>query len=204
MDDSEFDAALVTSFLQLAATQGWPQVSVLAAARAASLPLDRARARFPARHHVLLHLGRMADQAALAHPAPEGSPRDRLFDLLMRRVDVFQDHREGVLALLRALPTEEPATVALLACASQRSMGWMLDAAAMPASGLRGALRVRGLTLVWLWTLRAWRADPSSDLSATMAALDIALARAEPLANWLSADASPAGADTTPAGEPAP
>ena len=32
---------------------------------------------------------------------------------------------------------------------------------------------------VWLWTIRAWRSDESQDLSATMAALDAALRRAE-------------------------
>ena len=190
MDDPAFDAALVTSALQLAAAQGWPQVSVLKAARAAGLPADRARIRFPARHHILRHLGRIADQAALADPPPEGATRDQLFDLLMRRIDVFQAHRDGVLALIRALPAE-PATAAFLACATQRSMGWMLEAAGIPATGLRGALRVRGLTLVWLWTIRAWQTDTSPDLSASMAALDTALSRAEPLANWLNGTPRP-------------
>lgn len=184
MNAQEFDIALVGAAMKMAGEQGWGAVSVLAAARAAELPLDRARARFPGRHRVLLTLGRMADQAALADPAPEGAARDKIFDLLMRRIDVFQAHRDGVLALMRALPTE-PATAALLACATQRSMGWMLEAADVSARGLRGALRVRGLTAVWLWAMRTWQTDESADLSATMAALDTALARAEPAARWL-------------------
>jgi len=181
----KFDEALVGAAMAIAAERGWRAVTVAAAARMADLPLDRARQRFPGRQHVLLAIGRWADRAALANPAPEGSDRDKLFDLLMRRIDVFQAHRGGVLALLRAL-AGEPATAALLACATRRSMGWMLDAAGIESSGLRGALRVRGLCAIWLWTMRAWQTDASADLSATMAALDTALTRAAPAANWLN------------------
>ena len=64
-------------------------------------------------------------------------------------------------------------------------MRWMLEAAGIPARGVRGELRVKGLVAVWLWTIRAWRADDTEDLSATMAALDTALRRAEQAAEWL-------------------
>ena len=129
----------------------------------------------PAVPTILVRFGRLADQAALADAAADGPVRDRLFDLLMRRIDTLQSHRAGVLALLRALPAEPP-TALLLALATRRSMRWMLDAAGVPTAGVRGELRVRGLVAVWLWTIRAWRADETEDLAATMAALDAALA----------------------------
>jgi ubiquinone biosynthesis protein COQ9 len=185
MDDAAFDSALIAACFRLAAERGWARVSVAVAAREASLPLDQARARFPSRAAVLIRFGRMADQAALAEVPSDGSIRDKLFDLLMRRFDTFQAHRAGVLALLHALPTEPPTTL-LLACATRRSMRWMLEAAGSTAHGLRGGLRVRGLLAIWLWTLRAWERDESADLSATMAALDAALQRAEQVAGWLS------------------
>ena len=184
MDDTAFDTALVAAFLRLAAEQGWGRTSVAAAARAADLPLDQARVRFPGRAAVLLCFGRMADQAALAEPPSDGTIRDKLFDLLMRRFDTLQAHRAGVLALLHTLPTEPPAAL-LLACATRRSMRWMLDAAGCTAHGLGRELRVRGLIAVWLWTVRAWERDDSADLSTTMAALDAALRRAEQVAGWL-------------------
>src|SRR6185437_15637986 len=90
----------------------------------------------------------------------------------------------GVLALLRALPSEPP-TALLLALATRRNMRWMLEAAGIRAAGVRGELRVRGLMAVWLWTVRAWQADDSEDLAGTMAALDAALRRAEQAAEWL-------------------
>ena len=64
-------------------------------------------------------------------------------------------------------------------------MSWMLEAAGIDASGLKGALKAKGLALVWLATLRAFLADDGEDLGATMAALDKALKRAEPFGRAL-------------------
>lgn len=193
MSDAEFDSALVAAFFRLVAEKGWSRANVADAARNAALSLAEARIRFPSRATVLLRFGRMADQAALADVPADGSVRDRLFDLLMRRLDVLQAHRAGVVALLRTLPAEPP-TALLLACATRRSMRWMLQAAGVSTAGLRGELRLRGLIAVWLWTLRAWERDESADLSGTMAALDAALRRADRLASWLSAGGAPIAA----------
>jgi hypothetical protein len=65
-------------------------------------------------------------------------------------------------------------------------MRWMLHAAGESTSGLRGGLRLRGLIAIWLWALRAFEGDESEDLSATMAALDTALGRAQEMARWIS------------------
>jgi len=184
MDDDAFDQTLIASAFTLAARIGWPQVSVAAAARDANLPLERARARFLGRDAILLRFGRLADEAALTGALTEGSPRDKLFDVLMRRFDALQAHRGGVVALLRALPANPPLAL-LLATATQGSMAWMLEACGISAGGLRGLLRTKGLTAVWLYTTRAWECDESADLSGTMAALDRALASAERFGAWL-------------------
>ncbi len=206
MDDGEFDRALVGSAFRLAGELGWSRVTVAEAARRADLPLDRARARFPARPMLLLRFGSIADQAALALAPSEGPPRERLFEILMRRIDVLQAHREGVLALLRSLPAD-PCSAALLAAASLRSMRWMLDGAGIGSTGLRGTLRAKGLLAVWLATVQAWRSDAGQDLPATMAALDKALSRAEQVAGWLGgrrgAAAEPPPAEPPPAEPPA-
>jgi len=184
MDDAAFDRALIAAAFQLAEEKGWRSVSVAAAARAAGLALPRARERFPGRAAILVRFGRQADHSSLADLSSEGPVRDRLFDLLMRRIDALQAQRAGVLALLRALPAD-PATALLLTLATRRSMRWMLEAVSIPTRGVRGELRVKGMVGAWLWTIRAWRTDESEDLQSTMAALDTALRRAERAAEWL-------------------
>jgi ubiquinone biosynthesis protein COQ9 len=186
MDDAEFDRALIASALNLAAERGWHRTSIAQAARVAGLALDRARLRFPNRAVLLMRFGRLADAAALTGIGEEGSRRDRLFDILMRRLDVLQQHRAGVLALLRVLPLA-PCLSLMLAAANLRSMRWMLEGAGISAVGPIGTLRAKGLLAVWLWTLHAWQRDATDDLSATMAALDQALSRAADAIGWLSA-----------------
>ena len=114
MDDTEFDDALIAATFALAADVGWQRTSVAAAARASGIPLESARTRFPSKVAVLIGFGRMADRAALAHAAVDGTNRDRLFDATMRRIDVLQAHRAGVLALRAYLPTH-PGVALLLA-----------------------------------------------------------------------------------------
>jgi ubiquinone biosynthesis protein COQ9 len=179
--DETFDRMLVTAAFSLAGIKGWRSLSIVEAAREAGLPLDRARERFPSRAAVLMRFGRLADQAALLEAPSDGTVRDRLFDLVMRRIDFHQVHRSGVLAVFQALPAE-PQTAVLLKCACRRSMAWMLDAAGVPTGGISGRLRILGMLAVWLWTMRAWQSDEGVDLAATMSALDKALSRADGLA----------------------
>jgi AcrR family transcriptional regulator len=190
MTDHEFDTALIGSAFAIAAGRGWHAVSVAAAAREAGLPLDRARTRFGSSRAILLRFGRIADSHALSDILESGPTRERLFDILMRRFDALQQHRAGVLALLRDLPTD-PISALLLAAATGRSMAWLLEAAGVPTDGVRGALATNGMVAVWLYTLRAWQTDDSADLSGTMAALDRALARAERAAGWLHGGGTP-------------
>ena len=183
MDDTEFDRILLAEAFAAIAAEGWPRFSVARPARAGGRALERARLRFPSKASVLIRFGRLADAAALAGAPDEGAVRDRLFEMMMRRFDVMQAHRAGIVALLRHIPFAPP-LAALLGCANLASMRWLLEAAGVSARGPLGQLRAKGLLGVWLWAMRAWVGDESRDLSATMAALDTALARAERAARW--------------------
>lgn len=176
--DEKFDSALIQAAMARAELVGWRRVNVAEAARDAGLPLDEARVRFPFRATILLRLCLLADRAALIDDGSTGNVRERLFDLLMRRIDVLQQYRGGVQAVLRAIPYD-PALALLLGAATADSMSWMAQAAGLDISGLAGGLRNRGLIGVWLQAVRAWDKDDSADLSGTMVALDKALDRAE-------------------------
>jgi hypothetical protein len=194
MTDEEFDASLVTAAFSLAETEGWRKLSAAAAARYAGLDLARTRARFSGRAAILKRFGALADAHARAGAPAEAaldagalqadSVKDRLFDILLRRFDFLQMHRAGVIALFRSVPLE-PALGAWLAAETLRSMGWMLEGAGVSSGGMRGEIRKRGLAAVWAWGIRAWLRDESEDLSATMAAIDTALLRAEQIASRL-------------------
>jgi hypothetical protein len=200
MDTNEFDKAVVSAVFAAAGLVGWRETSLVAAAQDAGLDLVRLRVRFPGKTAVLLRFGVLADQAALAAMQPGGTPRERLFDLVMARFDFLQTHRLGVLAVIEALRTD-PGTALMLWGATLRSMRWLLAAAAIPTGGITGALRIQGAGALWAYTLRAWEKDDSPDMSATMAALDRALDRAIQAEEMLPGGRKPA--DPEPAPPPA-
>jgi AcrR family transcriptional regulator len=190
------DDAVIAAFWRVAALSGWHGVTMRAIAIEAGLEPAELRRRFAGPQMILEAHGRAVDAAVVAGTVddPTSTARDRLFDVLMRRLDELAPHREGVLRLWRELP-RTPLLGFWLAGQLPISMAWMLEAAALPASGVKGALRVQGLGLVWLATLRAWEDDESPDLPATMAALDRALDQADRAARWLSLGDDAVGVD---------
>lgn len=177
MDSDDFDTTLLSAAMTQAEERGWASVSLLDAARAAGLSFAETRTRFPFRGSLLLRLGRIADDSALADDTTSGSARERLFDLLMRRLDVFQLYRNGIKSVLHALPFDPPMAL-LLGGATFESMRWMADAAGISVTGLGGVLRVNMVVGIWTHTLRAWEKDDSADMGSAMAALDQALDKA--------------------------
>ena len=109
--------------------------------------------------------------------AMEGEPvRDRLFDLIMRRLDELRPHKRAIRSMLSDVP-RDPVSVLCVAPHLMQSMAWMLEAAGVRTDGLRGIARVQGLTAIYLRVLRTWLDDDSEDQGKTMAQLDRLLRR---------------------------
>jgi len=153
-------------------------------AAVASLGALRGMAASP--EGLVIRFNRAVDQQVLDGTVPTDgeSPRDRIFDLLMRRLDALQPHRAGIVRFTKELPFH-PVLTLVLGAGMERSMGWMLEAAGISSHGPAGVVRIKGLTVVWVYTLNAWMKDESTDLAATMAALDRALDRADQVARSL-------------------
>ena len=179
---------LIDAALSLAERQGWRRTGMAQIAAEAGLPLDQAYVASRSKVALLAKFHRRIDRGALAGAgASDEPPRDRLFDALMRRFDALAPHRAALRAILRA-SLGDP--VALLgAAALVRSMGWMLEAAGISATGWRGRLRAHLLAAIYLSVFRVFLDDDSADLAKTMAALDQRLRRAE---SWLGLGAAAA------------
>ncbi|MCW8086665.1 TetR/AcrR family transcriptional regulator [Sabulicella glaciei] len=189
---SDADAAVIAAFWRVLASQGWHRLSMREVAAEAGITSAALRRRFTTPHAILVAHARAVDAAVLEGTVddPHSTPRDRLFDAIMRRLDELQPHRDGVLRLLRDLPGA-PLTAMFLAAETAASMAWMLEASGINASGVRGLARIKGLGLVWLDALRAWSRDENPDLSGTMAALDRTLDRADRAARILGLGEAP-------------
>ena len=183
-DMGEIDQRIIAGAMRLAAVRRWRDLTMTAIAEAADVTLDALYLRFPSKEAILIGMSRMANAAALAEgPASsEEAPRDRLFDMVMRRFDGLQDYREGYIAVLRELRADPVALIRQLP-QLETDMRWLLEAAAISLRGPLGAAKVRALSLIYVLTLRVWMDDDSPDMAKTMKALDTRLAQAEQLAN---------------------
>jgi len=172
----------VDAALELAATQGWRDTTLADIAEAAGVSLGELRRQVGGKTEILLALARRADAAMLDAGKPEGETvRDRVFELMMRRLDALGPRKAGLKAVTRDLP-RDPASLLLLGCSTARSMGWLLEAAGVDPRGPLGRLRVKALGAIYVCTLRTWFADDGADNGKTMAYLDKALRRAEQFA----------------------
>lgn len=108
----------------------------------------------------------------------EEPPRERLFDVMMRRLEALAPTRMAVRSLMRSARCNPGLAFALNGLAV-RSQQWMLTAADIDASGPRGMVRAQGLACLFARVLRTWVDDDDPGLAPTMAALDRALARGQ-------------------------
>ncbi|MEI9803202.1 MAG: TetR/AcrR family transcriptional regulator [Pseudolabrys sp.] len=88
----------------------------------------------------------------------EEPPRERLFDVLMRRIEALTPYKEAVRSIMRSARRNPGLALALNATAV-RSQKWMLEAAGVGASGPRGALRAQGAALMFGRVLTVWLDD---------------------------------------------
>lgn len=168
-----------------AAAVGWRHVSMDAVAERAGLGLGEALLEVPSKTHALCVLIDRIDARTLTPVKKldaEDSPRDRLFEILMRRFDALNERREEAKAVMTGV-ARDPAAALVVGCRLQKSFAAMVGAAGISTGGLMGLARIQGLKAVTAFALRAWMNDDSADMAKTMAALDRALDRAEKLAS---------------------
>jgi AcrR family transcriptional regulator len=169
---------IVDAALRLIAQQGWRRLSLAAIAAEADLPILSLYRVFRSKPAILCGFSRRIDEAVLATPLDSEAagdaderPRDRVFDLLMRRFDALQPYRAALEVLGRELPGDPIAALGA-AAGLLRSIAWTLEAAGISTVGLRGIVAVKLTAAAYLATMRGWLRDETPDLAPTMAALD--------------------------------
>ncbi len=171
-----------TSF-GIIASDGWLHLSLRDVAAKAGLTLSELHEIVPDRIGLLeLYLTQLDADVLKAWEEDDadddGQPlRDRIFDLLMLRIELSEPYRDGYRTLVRDLPRDLPA-LRRVGLAEARFMSWVLDAVGVSTRGLKGAVKVRMLAHAYLATARGW-AKSDGDLNKAMAELDRRLRRIE-------------------------
>jgi AcrR family transcriptional regulator len=178
------DPDLLAAAFALVGDEGWRGFSFAALARRTGVPRVEIYRRFSSRGALLGSLTRHVDEAMLAVDEAELAglpPRDRVFELLMRRLEAMVPYRAGLARLAREARAD-PCIVLSTACRLERSFIWLQDVAGLRRDGLRARLARRALALAYLRALRVWFEDEGVDLGKTMAELDTQLRRVQKVA----------------------
>ena len=177
---------IIEGFMNLLAEKPIERIGLAEIAERAGVSLADLRGEFSTPLAILAAHVKELDRKVLTEVDPdmeEESPRERLFDVLMRRIELLGAHKEAVRSLLRSARRDPSLALALNAMA-MHSQQWMLTAAGIGASGLKGMVRSQGLALLFANVLRTW-VDDENDNTRTLAALDRELARGQRFAGLL-------------------
>jgi AcrR family transcriptional regulator len=173
----------MAAFFALLAEKPLEQIGLAEIAARAAVSLVQLRDTFSSPLAIIAAHIKDTDRAVLGDDysdMEEEPARERLFDVLMRRLEVLAPHRQAIRSLLRSARRNPPLVLALNSLAV-RSQAWMLTAAGIGTSGPQGILRAQGLAFLFGSVLRTWVRDDDPGLARTMAALDRALGRGQRL-----------------------
>jgi AcrR family transcriptional regulator len=178
---------IVAALMALLAEKPFEQIGLAEIAKEAGVSLPQLRGEFGSTLAILAAHIKAMDRAVLGADLSDMADepvRERLFDVLMRRLEILAPHKDAVRSLIRSAGRNPGLAFALNALAV-RSQQWMLTAAKIGAAGPRGMVRAQGLAMLFGSVLRTWVRDDDPGLARTMAALDRALARGQRWSGFL-------------------
>ena len=177
----------VEAALALAAERRWHSVGLADIAERAGISLAALLDSHPTKASIVAAFARRIDRATAEGRDESLADRpaaERLFDVVMRRLEALAPYKDGLRSILRGSCLDAEAALTG-ACAMHRSLTVMLESAGLSSSGPLGALRRKGLALIYADTLRVWLDDDSEDMARTMKVLDGHLRRADRLIRTL-------------------
>lgn len=152
--------------LDLAKDQPWSQISLLDIAAKADIGFADLFAVASNKRAVMDGVSAGFDQAAMATPvAAQGELHDRLFDIVMARIEAMEPHRHALIAIA----ADEG--LAPMAPRIARTVRALLESAGLDTGGAKGLARLAAMSLVWGRVIQVWRDDEGA-LNRTMAEID--------------------------------
>ena len=177
------ETILIDTTLSLAGELGWPSVTLQLIGKTANVPLSEVSAIFSSKWDILEAFRERTDLLLTAGKSANlsgQSAKDRLFDILMARIEIIEPWKAGIGSIARHA-VAQPITGIRLFTSLNKSMECMIEHVNAKIQGPGKLIQSRGLTLIYLLVLRRWVADPSSDLGPTMAELNERLISADQL-----------------------
>ncbi|WP_299567252.1 TetR/AcrR family transcriptional regulator [Enterovirga sp.] len=167
--------------MRLAADRPWSDIEITDVAQEAGLSLSEMRDLFPSKGAILDGFTRMIDKIVIEGTTADlvGEPaRERIFDVVMRRLDAMAPYRPALRRIAWAL-RGDVTTLAALNRSALNSARYMLAAAGVPTEGPLGFVKLQGLVWAQANVMDTWFDDDDPTQAKTMARLDRELGRGE-------------------------
>jgi AcrR family transcriptional regulator len=170
---------VIDALMELAAERDWDTFGISEITERAMVSLSEFRDLFPSKGAILAAFARRIDHAVLAGNGQElatESDKDRIFDVLMRRIDALSPYKTALRRMVPAL-ARDPLSMSALNQVALNSMRFMLASADIDTEGPMGLVKLQGSVLMFAKIMDVWFRDDDPGLSRTMAALDAELKR---------------------------
>jgi AcrR family transcriptional regulator len=174
VNDNETFSPIVSAALRLASERDWATITLADIAAEAGMALPDLIRQAATKTDILALATREIDErllASLATDPVDGEAHDRLFDTMLRRLEIMTPHKASIASIAKA-PHGGLIDWAAMFCTALASLDRVLAAARFETRGNRGDLLRLGFLKLQADMLRVWLDDDDPGLARTMAQLD--------------------------------
>jgi ubiquinone biosynthesis protein COQ9 len=177
MEDFDAQLRIRQAAFALAERKPWHEITIAAIAQQSGFSISALMRDVESKAAILRDFSRDIDRSMLLvfekHP-PEGEAHDRLFDVIIKRLEIMQPYRPVISSVMKRR-VGDPGDAAVMLQSLAVTVGWIAAAARVEEEPAWGSWGKIGLGRAYLKAISAWIGDDDPGLSRTMAALDRSL-----------------------------
>lgn len=170
---------IIDAMLDLSGERAWHAITINDISERSGVSLAEFRNHFPSKGAILGAFAKRIDMIVLEGTTGDldaETNRERLFDVLMRRIDALAPYKEAMRSIMAGL-RHDPLSLLAMNQVATNSMRFMLAAAGIDTEGPFGSIKIQGAVLSFAHIIDVWLRDDDAGLAKTMAALDTELGR---------------------------
>ncbi|MEP3048294.1 MAG: TetR/AcrR family transcriptional regulator [Roseibium sp.] len=165
---------VLKTFLTFLSNKGYQDVSLPLIAETADVKLSDLRGAYASKLDLVRAFAEQIDKSVLDgrdDDMDDQPARDRLFDILMSRIDALAEHKDAVRSLHEAAK-HDPGLALDFNRIEVRSQKWMLIAADIELSGMKAEFVAQALVVAFSRVVETWLNEKDEGMPRTMAKLD--------------------------------
>lgn len=139
---------------------------------------------FKNKHELLVNINRYFDYLLKKNliDLEESSPKDMIFEIIMARLDILNGYRNSILNLTKFFSSNPQYFIKLIPSFVE-SVIFMSSLGNIKIDGVKGAMRVKSIFVLYIFILNSWYSDNNESLEKTMTNLDKYLTNLDKILN---------------------